>query len=175
MSALAFDIALSVLWVNEGVDSDDPDDAGGLTRFGISQAAYPDLDIRSITREQAAEIYRRDYWQAIRGDDLPMRLAIQTFDHAVNVGPGVAVRLLQCACRVAADGVMGPNTIAAARSCDRQGPEASIALAEERISFYAGLILRKPSQAKFGKGWRRRVLRTLRVAELAAAGVVAEL
>lgn len=175
MSALAFDIALSVLWVNEGVDANDPDDAGGLTRFGISQAAYPDLDIRALTREDAAAIYRRDYWEPIHGDELPLRLAVQTFDHAVNAGPAGAVRLLQCALRVAADGVIGPATIAAARSQDRQGPETSIALAEERISFYAGLILRKPGQSKFGKGWRRRVLRTLRTAELAASGVVADL
>lgn len=175
MSALAFDIALSVLWVNEGVDANDPDDAGGLTRYGISQAAYPDLDIRALTREDAAAIYRRDYWAPIHGDELPLRLAVQTFDHAVNAGVVPAVRLLQTVCRVTPDGVMGPRTIAAARSTASQGGEAGVALADERLAFYAGLILRKPGQSKFGKVWRRRVLRTLRVAELAAAGVVAEL
>lgn len=175
MSALAFDVALSVLWVNEGVDSDHPSDPGGRTRYGISQAAYPDLDIPTLTQQQAAEIYRRDYWQAIRGDDLPMRIAVQTFDHAVNAGPEAAIRLLQAAVGVTADGKIGPQTIAAARSKAAQGGEIGIALADERLAFYRGLVQRKPGLGAFARGWQRRVLRVLRVAELAAAGVVAEL
>lgn len=175
MSALAFDVALDVVWVNEGVDSDHPSDPGGRTRYGISQAAYPDLHIATLTREQAAEIYRRDYWQAIHGDELPLRIAVQVFDHAVNAGVEPAIRLLQSVVGVTADGRMGPQTIAAARSKAAQGGEVGVALADERLAFYRGLVQRKPGLGVFARGWQRRVLRTLRVAELAEAGIVADL
>lgn len=175
MSALAFDVALDVLLVNEGVDSDHPSDPGGRTRYGISQAAYPDLHIATLTREQAAEIYRRDYWGAIRGDELPLRIAVPIFDHAVNAGVEPAIRLLQAVVGVTVDGKIGPQTIAAARSKDRQGGELGVALADERLAFYRGLVQRKPGMVVFARGWQRRVLRVMRVAELAAAGVVAEL
>lgn len=175
MSALAFDVALTVLWVNEGVDSDHPSDPGGRTRYGISQAAYPDLNIATLTREQAAEIYRRDYWDPIRGDELPIRFAIPVFDHAVNAGVEAAVRLLQSVVGVTPDGKIGPQTIAAARSKAAQGAEIAVALADERLAWYRGLVQRKPGLGVFARGWQRRVLRVSRVAELAAAGVVAEL
>src|SRR5690625_4573541 len=90
----------------EGGLSLDPDDRGNWsggqkgkgelrgTKFGISAMSYPHLDIASLTVDDAIGIYRRDYWDAINGDDLPPALAVVAFDTAVNSGVGTARRLL---------------------------------------------------------------------------------
>lgn len=65
-------------------------DSGGLTKYGISQNAYPNLDIRNLTREQAVEIYKRDYWNRIGGDRLAPEMRLMAFDTAVNQGVGRA-------------------------------------------------------------------------------------
>ena len=62
-------------------------DPGGTTKWGISQRAYPDLDIASLTREQAAAIYRTDYWSVVSGQRLPPALRGHLFDSAVYQGP----------------------------------------------------------------------------------------
>lgn len=112
----------------EGVSSMDPKDKGNWTsgvvgkgdlqgtKWGLSAAAYPRMTIQSITREQALAIYFRDYWQKIAGDQIPQRIALVLLDAAVNQGPGAAVKMLQRTLRVQEDGVMGSQTIAAARS-----------------------------------------------------------
>ena len=56
---------------HEGGFVDNPDDPGGKTRWGISQRAYPFLDLSTLTREGAIALYRRDAWTPIRGDALP--------------------------------------------------------------------------------------------------------
>ena len=98
----------------EGGLVNDPADAGGETNFGISKQAYPALDIKALTREQAVEIYQRDYWEAVGADQLPENLAFAVFDCAVNQGVGTATRLLQISLDVAVDGQIGPKTISAA-------------------------------------------------------------
>lgn len=69
-------------------------DSGGLTKYGISQNAYPGLDIRNLTREQAVEIYKRDYWNRIGADRLPPEMRLMAFDTAVNQGVGRANQFL---------------------------------------------------------------------------------
>lgn len=69
-------------------------DSGGLTKYGISQNAYPNLDIRNLTREQAVEIYKRDYWNRIGGDRLAPEMRLMAFDTAVNQGVGRANEFL---------------------------------------------------------------------------------
>lgn len=69
-------------------------DPGGLTNYGISQAAYPDLDIASLTREQAVEIYRSDYWQRSGADKMAWPLCLVHLDSAVNAGVGKAQKWL---------------------------------------------------------------------------------
>ena len=74
------------------------DDAGkGPTKYGINQTANPDVDIKNLTEDQAKEIYRKRYWNAIDGDALAAKnpqLAIIAFDAAVNQGPGTAKQML---------------------------------------------------------------------------------
>lgn len=90
-----FDKAIDFVLRWEGGLADHEADPGGLTNFGISQRSYPDLDIRNLTREQAIEIYRRDYWQASGADKLPWPLALIHLDSAVNAGVGKAQQWLQ--------------------------------------------------------------------------------
>lgn len=83
------------------------------TKFGISAAAYPTLDIANLTKEQAIEIYRTDYWLKIHGDTLPEAVAFGVLDGAVNSGVSRSVAWLQRAAGVLGDGVWGPQTTAA--------------------------------------------------------------
>lgn len=95
---------------------DDPNDPGGLTKWGISQRAHPGLDIRALTRDQAVEIYRTEYWLHAHGPDLVWPLCAFVFDHAVTSGPEVSIGLLQraAAADFPRDGLWGPKTAAAA-------------------------------------------------------------
>ena len=72
----------------EGGLVDDGSDPGGLTKFGISQRAYPNLDIRELTIEGAKALYRKDYWNRFSCDKLPPGIALLVFDAAVNQGAG---------------------------------------------------------------------------------------
>lgn len=91
-----FDRAVKNVLEREGVLSDDPSDAGGLTKFGISQKSYPNLDIALLTKEQAIEIYRRDYWERSGAAKVNSQLiAEELFDTAVNMGNGTAIQILQ--------------------------------------------------------------------------------
>ncbi len=79
----------------EGGYSKDPNDPGGETNFGISKKAYPYLDIGSITKEQAEDIYHRDYWLKASCAEMGYPLDIIVFDSAVNLGVGRALNILK--------------------------------------------------------------------------------
>ena len=123
------------------------------TNWGISAAAYPQLDIRSLTQDQAREIYRRDYWDRVGCGSLPPPLALLVFDAAVNNGPGRAVRLLQAALGVEQNGVIGPPTLAAVAAKAGQGAALCAEYQAQRLAFMAYL----PTWRTFGLGWARRL------------------
>ena len=148
----------------EGGYSADPNDPGNWTggmpgqgrllgtHFGISAAAYPTLDIAQLTQSAAEAIYRRDYWEKIQGDQLPGSVAAVVFDAAVNNGPGRAIRWLQHALGVLVDGLLGPDTLTAARDSNSQSTAQAMLL--ERLDFMIGLA----DWSQFGAGWGRRLL-----------------
>ena len=105
---------ITVVIASEGGYVFDPNDPGGETKFGISKAAYPNVDIKNLTIEQAQYYYQRDYWNPVLADKLPTPLDLYVFDAAVNQGVGRAIRILQEACKVTVDGHIGGQTIAAA-------------------------------------------------------------
>ena len=74
----------------EGGYVNDPNDPGGETKYGISKAAYPDLDIAGLTINQAMDIYEKDYWNANGLDNYDIKVAFMLFDIAVLQGAGVA-------------------------------------------------------------------------------------
>ena len=156
-----FETALAAVLGWEGGYVNDPRDAGGETNFGISARAYPGLNIKSLTRDQAAALYRRDYWDACRCDALPSPLALLVFDAAVNQGPGAAVRMMQEAAGVPEDGRIGPRTLAAA-----QAPAVVGAFAVARARRYAGAR----DFPAFGRGWLNRLFDMHRRAVLMGEG-----
>lgn len=151
----------------EGEFTDDASDRGNWTggevgkgelvgtKFGISAAAYPSLDIRGLSFRDATEIYRRNYWARAGCDRLPQRVAIAVFDMAVNHGVSNALKMLQGVLGVSKDGIFGPQTEAAVRSADQD--ELLVDLLASRLDFYRGL----KAYARYGKGWTRRTLRLL--------------
>ena len=158
--------AIEETWGHEGGLSLDRNDRGNWTtgkigqgtlkgtKYGIAAHAYPNLDIRNLTRDQAAEIYRRDYWGAVRGDELPGGPDVVTFDGAINSGPGRAIKWLQKAVGVTADGGFGPLTMNAVRAVTNW-VEGVKRICAYRMSFLRALS----SWARYGNGWSTRVAR----------------
>lgn len=99
---ITFQTALNKVLQSEGGYSNDPTDPGGETNLGISKRAYPNVDIKSLTPETVAPIYKRDYWDRIAGDSLPSPLNYIAFDCAVNQGVGEAAILMRAASNVGA-------------------------------------------------------------------------
>lgn len=141
-----FERCVDFVLKQEGGYVNDPQDSGGETKFGISKKAFPHLDIAHLTVEQAREIYRKNYWEPIRGDELPPSVALMVFDLAVNAGVHRSICLLQRACCVEEDGILGPVTMEAAQTIE------PMALGAVRVEFYRSL----PKYPIFGHGWIRR-------------------
>lgn len=153
-----FDQAFEKLLGHEGGLVDDPNDPGGLTKFGISKRAYPTLDIANLTLEHAAQIYRQDYWGPAGCDSVPDALRMDLFDMAVNSGVRAAVRCLQRAAGETADGVLGPKTLQAIQTIPSTRLIARFNA--ERLEFMTNL----PAWSSFSKGWARRIAANLRLA-----------
>ena len=140
----------------EGGYSNDPRDPGGETNHGISKRAHPNVDIKNLTTEGAAEIYLHEYWIPAHCDDLPWPLDVVVFDSAVNQGVVTAVELLQKTANVAQDGSWGPKTKAAVANGTR------LDLAEFVALFMADRALRYTGTRNFdiyGRGWLKRLFK----------------
>lgn len=157
-----FKEALDHVFISEGIISDDPMDKGGLTKYGISWRFYKSVtpnanseDLRNLTRKQAAELYKKHFWDKCRCDELPAILRLSVFDMAVNAGVKRATRMLQEAINTKVDGIIGRFTLKAASI----EPEVSlIKYTELRLKFYSKLW----NYRRFGRGWRRRVVRVIK-------------
>jgi lysozyme family protein len=160
-----FDHAFSLVIENEGGFGDDPADPGNWTggavgagvcrgtKWGISAATYPTLDISELTKETAQAIYRQRYWNPISADQMMPMLALLVFDAAVNNGVSRAVILLQLAVGSEPDGLLGPETLARVAAADPNVvcPEFQA----RRLMFMAALS----TWHTFGLGWARRLCR----------------
>jgi len=153
-----FNLAFERLLGNEGGLVSNPADPGGLTRYGISQRSYPDVDIRNLTEADARAIYQRDFWNVLGADQYDGAIGFQLFDIAVNSGVRNAARMLQRAVGAVDDGVVGPKTRAAVAAMPV--PAVLLKLNAERIEFYTG----NQNWLTFGKGWSNRVANNLRLA-----------
>ncbi len=134
----------------------DPKDPGGETKWGISKRSYPTLDIKNLTQADALLIYKRDFWDTVHADELYDGVAYQAFDFAINSGIRQAIKSLQAALGVPADGYWGPVTRAAALAL----PEAVqiMRYVAERVDFMRNLS----TFSYFGKGWMARMAANLR-------------
>jgi lysozyme family protein len=152
--------AFEYLMYHEGGYVNDKNDTGGETRYGISKRSYPNLDIKNLTKDQAREIYHKDFWLKAKCEEInDDNLAIKLFDLCVNTGISQAVKLIQRALRsakqiVAEDGLIGPNTLSAINRADPT--DLLAALKSESAGYYRMIVQANPSQQKFIQGWLRR-------------------
>jgi len=168
-----FDIALAWIFHAEGGDSDDADDPGGTTRYGISlrylktkgvlgdidgDGDIDDDDIRALTKEDAAKLYQLDFWYKSQCDQLPFPLALILFDQAVNTGVITSVRILQEYVGAYVDGIIGKNTIAKATAKFNSNPKWFIAsYMARRARYYTSVTSNKPKLIKYLNGWFTRL------------------
>ena len=152
----SFDAALKQVLKYEGGKVDDPRDPGGRTAFGVTQDTYnawrkkqglPNADVFSISQADVAAIYRQEYWDRIRGDDLPTGVDFAVFDFAVNSGVVKAAKTLQSVVGVVQDGQIGPATIQATKAY------VALAVTNKRLAFMQSLSI----WSTFGKGWSARI------------------
>lgn len=94
-------------------------DPGGETKYGICKRDFPNVDIKNLTLEQAKAIYKPQYWDLIKGDQLPYPLNVFVFDAAINQGVVPAKKMLQKALNQPQDGILGVNTMAAASKANQ--------------------------------------------------------
>ena len=151
-----FDTAFTRLLGNEGGYSNDPNDPGGETNWGISKRSYPNVDIKNLTQAGAKEIYLRDFWNPL-GDAHPA-VKFQSFDFAVNSGIQTAIRKLQAAIGVADDGHWGPLSAAKLASMDLN--DVLMRFIAQRLRFWASLS----KWPTYGKGWAIRAATDLEYA-----------
>ena len=156
-----FDKAMDLVFKYEGGYVNDPDDPGGETKYGISKRQYPDLDIKNLTKEQAKEIYMADYWNKIKGNELPPKVAVFLLQCAVNMGTKRAVKILQSSAKSFledkpyVDGIIGPQTISCVHMVDENMlvPE----IAARQALRYVTLCKKNSTLYKYMLGWLRRV------------------
>lgn len=145
--------AVEELIAREGGFVNDPDDAGGLTKFGISKRSYPAIDIANLTKADAADIYFADFWQPAGCDSMPQVVAECVFDFAVTSSVRRSIRVLQQAAGVPIDGVVGPVTLqAVASAADLVAARFTLI----RMAYYAELAIKQKKNQKFLAGWIRR-------------------
>jgi lysozyme family protein len=152
-----FEPAFKIMIEHEGGYTNDPEDIGGKTRFGVSKRSHPDVDIEHLTLEHAKQIYKKEYWDSIRLDEInDQTIANKVFDIGVNIGTRRIIGLLQSAInmaqsviRLVVDGRMGDKTIAACNDCHPQ----------VLMSFLKPIIInyyRSLDRPKYIKGWINR-------------------
>ena len=153
-----FRLALQHVLSSEGGFVNHPSDPGGMTNLGVTARTWEDWvghvpyekEMRELTPDKVAPLYKRKYWDAIKGDDLPSGVDYCVFDCAVNSGPGRAAKMLQEVVGVKPDGGIGPLTLAAVKAMDPI--ELISKYADKRLQFWQSLS----TFETFGKGWTRR-------------------
>ncbi len=174
-----FDLAVEEVFELEGGRGINPNDRGGFTSFGITEAVAKEFgyNVRTITLAQAKGIYRAKYW---RHEGLTsQRVATKSFEIGVNAGVSVGIKILQRAVNrvcgsaiLTDDGLIGPKTEAVANGLSER--ELLQAMCDEQVLLYATIInenakkaaaiLKKAApgfqlQAVFALGWLRRAIK----------------
>ncbi len=159
MVATSFARALVLTLKFEGGYSDHPRDPGGATNLGITQKTLEyfrgrpvtKADVKSLHLDEAAKIYKQNYWNAVCCDQMPAGVDMCMFDLAVNSGPQKAIKILQAAAGLSVNGVLSAETLA---STHHNTPHELIkSICRLRLSFLQRLTI----FATFGRGWSARV------------------
>lgn len=144
---------------NEGGFVNNPKDPGGVTNLGCTKATWEAYvghevsidDMKALTPSDVMPLYKTKYWDKINGDALPYGVDYAVFDFGINSGVNRAAKILQSVVGVAADGSIGPSTLAALETSNIR--DVATRICEERLAFLQSL----PTWGTFGKGWGRRV------------------
>ncbi len=153
----SFDPAVTKTLLFEGGQTNDPKDPGGLTRFGIAQKFHPDINVATLTLEEAKDIYKKEYWSPLSADVIQSQaVAEMLFDAAVNIGVKTTANLIQTILGVPCVGVMDVTTLNSLNACTEQEFAAAFTLA--KIARYVSLCLKEPVKKKFFFGWVKRAL-----------------
>ena len=154
-----FSEALAHVLKYEGGYVNHPADPGGMTNLGVTKRVWEEWtgsptteqEMRSLTPDMVAPLYKKRYWDAVRGDDLPSGVDLCVFDCAVNAGVGRASKFLQRVVGVAQDGQIGPATLAAVAK------KEPVTIIDEFCHYREQHYRSLDTFAMFGKGWMRRL------------------
>lgn len=156
-----FEAAIEYILRNEGGLSNHPLDRGGLTKFGISKASYPNLDIRKLTRKDAIEIYRKDFYDRFKLERIKdQNILNKVFDMAVLMGKARATLIFESTLnklghQIPKDGILDDQMIAIINDYNSETLLAKYK--EELKAFVRRIIEVNPSQEVFRKGWYARI------------------
>ena len=165
-----FEVSFARLIGNEGAFKKESADRGDWTsgivgkgklvgtKYGLAAMTYPELDIENLTIDEAKAIYKRDWWDKLGMDQFPPALAFQFFDAAINHGAVRANTFIQIAAGAKPDGNIGPKTIAAVNSADKN--DLLMLFLAARLEFFSGL----KTWDNYSRGWARRIVTDLRYA-----------
>lgn len=157
---MSFETCLTETLKWEGNYSNHPQDTGGPTMRGVIQRVYdawrkrnglPRRSVRNLEESELQAIYRENYWQLVRGDELPPGVDLATFDYGVNSGPPRSVSHLQEVLGVKIDGHMGPVTLEAVNAAD------PVEIVKKLCARRRKFVRQIKSYPTFGKGWNRRI------------------
>jgi len=153
---MMFPDAIELVLESEGGYVNDPVDKGGETKYGITKKRYPHLDIKSLTLQQAKDLYRADFWDRYDIGDYPDELRFIILDMYVNHNPKAVGLILQRAVNnhigydfLKVDGVIGPLTRAALNRF-RINPLRVLAF---RSKYYSDIVRNNRDQKRFYYGW----------------------
>lgn len=134
-------LPFTLVWEGGNMLSRDPNDKGGLTRFGIALSMHPELtenDVVNMTQETATQIYFKKYWLQCGCDVLSWPLCQVIFDTAVNAGPGAAKTFLE-------------------RAVGKTENDKARNIITQRVFFYQEVAKKNPKKRIYLKGWMARV------------------
>jgi len=153
-----FEKCLIMLLKHEGGFVNHPKDPGGMTNLGVTKKVYEkyigrevnEQEMRDLSPEDVAPIYKKNYWDRCKCDDLGSGLDWCVFDWAVNSGTSRASKAVQKICGANPDGVIGKKTLALINGQDTKYMIEEFGVI--RQSFYESL----KTFETFGRGWTRR-------------------
>lgn len=154
----------------EGNYSNDSDDPGGETKYGITIKVARDNgydgEMKLLSLQFAAKIYRGKYWDRVQGDGIIVQgIAESIFDFSVNCGVVQAVRIVQDVLNkyieapiLEVDGILGNVTLKTINlfTSDEKKNEILREIRRRRKAFYRHLITKNPVMKKYENGWMRR-------------------
>jgi len=152
-----FEKSVAIIIDLEGGDAltNDPKDPGGLTKYGISKKAFPDIDIANLSYTNALDIYKKHYWEKLSLDLFNPDISLIIFDSAVNQGPRMATKLVQLSLGLKVDGIFGNNTAKAIIALSEFQADRFVRdFMARRMMHYSGLS----TFNHYGRGWTNRVL-----------------